>query len=201
MGGPHRLEGDDRAVEPTEALDAGGVRPRGPADDLSDWVEATAPRAVAFAVSLLHNRERAEDVVQTCYCRLLARKDAYDLRADGLKILLAAVANACVNLKTRRRGFFSLFDAEGRTRDLPDPSTPPPDGALLGRELAEAIDRALRTLPVRHRAAIELKSQGCSLREIAEALGVGESNAGVLVHRARAAMEAALAPYLGGPEP
>ncbi len=169
--------------------------------DLSAWVLDTAPRAVAYATSLLRDREKAEDVVQDCYCKLLARSDKYDLRRDGLKLLLKAVSNACINLKGRRRGFTTPFGAEGWAPEVEDRSTPEPGKGLLDRELAEAVGRGLATLPVRQRAALELKSQGNSLAEVAEILGVSPSNAGVLVHRARSAMEAFLAPYRGGPGP
>jgi len=188
-----RSSGDSRATSEADARDARA--------DLSDWVLATAPRAVAYAVSLLRDRERAEEIVQDCYCRLLAKADAYDLRADGLKLLITAISNACVNLKSRRRGVFSLFGGEGRPPEVEDLSAREPSGSLLDRELADAIGRGLATLPVRQRAAIELKSQGHSLREVAEILRVSPNNAGVLVHRARAALEEYLAPYLGGREP
>lgn len=206
MGGPYRLKVIDNAGEPARAPgdDRGGsdAEALGTPDDLSDWVLATAPRATAYATSLLRDRERAEDVVQDCYCRLLAKADAYDLRVDGLKLLLRAISNACINLKSRRRGVFSLFAGEGRRPEVEDPSAREPGGSLLDGELAEAIGRGLATLPVRQRAAIELTSQGHSLRDVAEILRVSPGNAGVLAHRARAAMGAILAPYLtGGQEP
>ncbi|MHC5543881.1 RNA polymerase sigma factor [Singulisphaera rosea] len=168
--------------------------------DLSSWVLATAPRAVAYATSLLRDREKAEDVVQDCYCRLLAKASVYDLPVDGLKLLLTAVSNACINLKTRRRSVFSLFRKDGRETDVEDRSVQAPGKNLLDRELAEAIASGLAKLPLRQRAALELKSQGHSLQDVAEILRVSPSNAGVLIHRARTAMEAHLAPYRGGPE-
>ena len=170
-------------------------------DDLSAWIVATAPRAVAYATSLLRDREQAEDVVQDCYCRLLARAEVYDLPLDGLKLLLTAISHACINRQTRRRGIASLFGPDGRSPEVADPSAQEPGGNLLASELDEAIGRGLATLPIRHRAAIELKSQGHSLGEIAQILGITPSNAGVLVHRARAALETFLAPYLEDREP
>ena len=64
------------------------------------------------------------------------------------------------------------------------------------REFQEAIGSALQSLPVKQRAALELKSLGCSLSEIAESLGVTENNAGVLVHRARQSVAEELEPLL-----
>ncbi len=169
-------------------------------EDLSAWVMASAPRAVAYATSLLRDREKAEDVVQDCYCRLLAKADVYDLPSDGLKLLLTAVSHACINLKARRRFVIPLFGKEGRETEVEDRSTRQPGENLMDRELADAIARGLAKLPIRQRAAIELKSQELSLQEIADILQISPSNAGVLIHRARAAMEEYLAPYRGGPK-
>ena len=59
-----------------------------PSDELDAWVLATAPRAVAYARSLLRNPDDADDIVQDCYCRLIAKATVYDLPRDGFKILL-----------------------------------------------------------------------------------------------------------------
>jgi RNA polymerase sigma-70 factor (ECF subfamily) len=166
--------------------------------ELDAWVLATAPRAVAYARSLLRDPDQAEDVVQDCYCRLLAKAGVYDLPQDGLKLLLRAVTNACINLRTRRRSIFSLGREDDRPGDPPDPAAAPADERLMFKELSAAVAAGLRRLPVQQRAALELKSLGHSQHEIAEALGITPSNAGVLVFRARQALAAYLAPYLGG---
>src|SRR5262245_9280357 len=71
--------------------------------DLDALILATAPRAVAYAASLLRDAVLAEDVVQDCYCRLLQKAGEYDLPRDGAKLLFRAVTNACINHTTRRR--------------------------------------------------------------------------------------------------
>lgn len=172
------------------------------ADDLDAWVLDTAPRAVAYARSLLKNPDDADDVVQDCYCRLLAKAGVYDLPRDGLKLLLTAVTNACINLRTRRKPVFRLVrtdadDGTERADDPADPTAAAPDERLAHRELADGIAAGLRTLPPQQRAALELKSLGHSQQEIAEILNTTPTNAGVLVHRARQALAAYLAPLMG----
>ena len=71
-----------------------------------------------------------------------------------------------------------------------------PSAAILLDETQSIISIAMSKLSMNQRAALQLCSQGCSLREIAESLKVSEQNAGVLVHRARKAMEVMLSPYL-----
>ena len=66
-------------------------------------------------------------------------------------------------------------------------------------QLEEGLDVAagLARLPVTHRAALELKSLGHTQQEIADVLEVTPSHAGVLVYRARQALAAYLAPFVG----
>lgn len=167
---------------------------------LDDWVLITAPRAVAYARSLLRNPHDAEDIVQDCYSRLLAKADVYDLPRDGMKLLLRAVSNACLNFQSRRRKLFRLVrpdDDQTETQaDPPDAASVTPHEDLVGRELADAIRIALARLPPQQRAAIELKSLGYSQQEIGEILNVTSNNAGVLVHRARQAMAERLAAHI-----
>ncbi len=170
------------------------------AHDLDDWVLATAPRVTAYARSLLANAHEAEDIVQDCYCRLIAKAGTYDLKRDGLKLLFTAISNACINLKTRRKPAFSLTQpggaADDRTEDPADARAIAPAEIAVGRELELAIAEGLKLLPTQQRAAVELKSFGYSQAEIAEMLGITASNAGVLIHRARQTLAQYLAPYL-----
>ena len=170
------------------------------AHELDEWVLATAPRVTAYARSLLGNAHEAEDIVQDCYCRLIAKAGIYDLKRDGLKLLFTAINNACINLKTRRKPTFSLTQpdlaGEERTEDPADGRAFSPDDLAAGNELHEAIAQGLRLLPTQQRAAVELKSFGYSQAEIAEMLGINASNAGVLIHRARQTLAQYLAPYL-----
>lgn len=175
----------------------------GSADDLDRWVLATAPRAVAYARSLLRDPHQAEDVVQDCYCRLLAKADTYDLPRDGLKLLLTAITNATINLRTRRKPVFGLVRRDGATGDFdaddpPDPDADAPDELAIASELGAAVAAALQLLPPQQRAAVELKSLGHSQQDIADILGVTPTNAGVLLHRGRQALARHLAPFLGG---
>lgn len=172
--------------------------PRTPtAAELDAWVLETAPRATAYARSLLRDPDRADDVVQDCYCRLLAKANVYDLPRDGLKLLLTAVTNACINAATRRKPVFRLVrgDNDGAD-DPPDPTAPVPDEIAAANELGTAVAAALATLPPNQRAAVELKGLGYSQQEIAEMIGVSTSNAGVLIHRGRQALTELLGAFL-----
>ena len=163
------------------------------------WVEHYLPRGLAYARSLLRDSHAAEDVVHDCFCRLLAKRDVYDLPKDGFKLLLRSITNACIDLgrkDTPVSNSLDLSEDHIAGREVPDDRFLQPPRAAMYRELQAAIGSALQRLPVRQRAALELKSLGCSLSDIAQSLGVTENNAGVLVHRARKYLEKELEPLL-----
>lgn len=165
---------------------------------LDAWVRAAAPRAVAYATSLLRDRSRGEDVVQDCFCRLLQKADVYDLERDGTRLLFAAVSNACINENTRRRTLVSLNTGDDeRDYDPPDIGTEEPVTFVIADELRQAIAEGLAKLTPMYRAALELRSLGHGKHEIAEMLGITPSHAGVLVHRARQQLAHRLAPLIG----
>jgi len=166
---------------------------------LDPWVRETLPRALAYARSLLRDPVAAEDVVHDCYCRLIERKERYDLPRDGLKILMRSVTNACIDRKSRERMLLSIdLSGEGVAVDPADLATPDPHQEMVGRELGERIEKSMAGLPMGQRAAIHLVSLGYTLPEVAEMIGVTRVNAGVLVHRARATLKKDLGPYLPG---
>ena len=164
------------------------------------WVLATLPRATAFASSLLRDRTLAEDVVHDCYVRLLQKANTYDLPRDGAKLLFKAITNACIDRNYRDRTMLSLdVEANGEACGSPrvaDSRACDPHDLATHRELEEAFAVELGHLTLAQRGAIELKSLGYSLVEIAEALGTTSTNAGVLVHRARKALAGQLARFV-----
>lgn len=169
--------------------------------DLEAWVLASAPRAVAYARSLLGNKDAAEDIVQDCYGRLIAKAHQYDLIRDGTKLLMASISNACINATMRRKPVVSLATitaGEESSYDPPDRTTASADEVASGNELEKAMASAMAELPVMQRAAVELKALGHSQQEIGEMLKTTASNAGVLIHRARQTLAKRLAPFLEG---
>jgi RNA polymerase sigma-70 factor (ECF subfamily) len=79
-----------------------------------------------------------------------------------------------------------------------DPGTSP-ERRLLAREARERLQNAIEALPEHQRLVLMLRDmEGCSTEEVCNALGVQETNARVLLHRARAKVRSALEPYLEG---
>lgn len=166
-------------------------------EDLTAWVTRTASRALAYAITLVRNEAVAEDLVQDCYQRLLARADHYNLPEDGEKLLFRSITNACINWTQRERPLMRLdADSRAAARSVDDPV----QTAMLG-ELSDAVEEALAALPVNQRAAVELRALGYSSDEIAQMLETTEGNIRVLLHRGREQLAGRLKSYLEVPEP
>jgi RNA polymerase sigma-70 factor, ECF subfamily len=164
------------------------------------WMLATLPRALAYAMSLLSDRTLAEDVVHDCYVRLLEKADSYNLPRDGTKLLYKAITHACIDKNYRDRRLLSLDVEIDRQADgvapVADRRADDPYDLAVCRELEAAVTHEMNRLSVAQRSAIQLKSLGYSLDEIAEAIGISPGHAGVLVHRARGALAIGLARFL-----
>lgn len=168
----------------------------------------TAPRALAYARTLVRNTVDAEDIVHNCYCRLLAKADEYNLPSSGTKLLLKAVTNACINWVQRRApevswgaevdGMSGIVSTARKGGGFPITDKPErePVHSAMCNELQDAIDAALALLPVTQRAVVELRSLGHSLEEIAEMLGMTHANARVVLHRARQVLAKRLRPHV-----
>ena len=174
-------------------------RTDGFSDEVRAWLVECLPRAVAYARSLVRDGGEADDLVQECVYRLLRRAASYDLPRDGSRLLFRAITNECINRTTRGPGMVSLemLDEEDQPLEgtLADPHAEQPVEVVLTDELRRVLDEALEQLPLAQRAALELKSLGHSLEEIAEALSITANHAGVLVHRARQAIRVRIAAY------
>jgi RNA polymerase sigma factor (sigma-70 family) len=149
------------------------------------WIARTVQPALAYAITLVRNRHDAEDVVQECYRKLLARATYYDLPRDGEKLLYKSITNACINFVQRRPATTSI-------ESLRDAAFPPnaedggrPEARLIQQEMETVIEQALGELPVNQRAVLELSSLGHSLVDVAEMVNVSHANARVLLYRAR----------------
>jgi RNA polymerase sigma-70 factor (ECF subfamily) len=168
--------------------------------NLEAWVLSTLPRALGYAASLLRDPGLADDVVHDCYLRLLEKAEVYDLLQDGTKLLYKTITNACIDRNHRQRMVLSLTGTdqdEGGRPEVEDRRQSGPLQEVIHRELEHAVETGIARLPVAQRAALELKSLGYSIQEIADALETSPSNAGVLIHRARKALAEGLTGFLG----
>jgi len=129
---------------------------------------------VGIAWRILRSIEDARDVAQDAFVRLVAEARGGVAIENARAWLRRVAVNLAIN-RLRRR-----------------PAPPAPAVARTDDRRA-AIDRAVAELPERQRVVFLLRhEQGLPLAEIAEALGIAPSTAGVHLTRALAALRARL---------
>jgi RNA polymerase sigma-70 factor (ECF subfamily) len=167
-------------------------------------VEAHVDRLYTIALRVVGSepdaQELASDALVRAY-RAMAGYDAERIRSLDLRPWLTTIVlNAARNRRRRRPPDLSLEIAEhamarearsARARSGED--EPDPEAAVLGRERAERLARALAALPLRYRAPVVLRHiDDCTYAEMAGILGRPEGTLKAQVHRGLALLRAAL---------
>jgi len=102
--------------------------------------------------------------------------------------LFRVAHNRAIAYATRRRLALQAIDEEcGEAESMRTPA-PNPEAALSKAEEAARFVAAVRRLPMLYRQTIILALEGLSYREMAEVLGIAESNVGARLTRARQAL-------------
>jgi len=149
------------------------------------------------------SRQDAEDILQETFIKAFARIRTFDFRiSPSFSSWLAAI---CVNTALddlRRRGR-RMGAKHVSLSDLPAeiPADGPSPEAGVARRLAlERIRETLRVLSPRQRAVFDMRfTEHLDIREIAAALGCGESSVKTQLGRALAKLRRTLEPERGKP--
>lgn len=133
----------------------------------------------AYVATLLGDRASAEDVTALAFERAFRRRRLFDPRRGSERAWLFGIArNAALDELRRRQRSRSLLGE-------PAANAAASDEALEGTLRRATVLAALEGLTPRERELIALKFHGgLSNPDIARVLGVSESNAGTLLHRA-----------------
>ncbi|HKK28682.1 MAG TPA: sigma-70 family RNA polymerase sigma factor [Gemmatimonadota bacterium] len=132
---------------------------------------------VRYAYRLTGDRDRAEDVAQEAFARLLE----HAVPEDKVRSWLFRVALNVVRDEARTRGRRTRLLEESAVGPAP-PETP--DAALERRERVAAVRRALDRLAERDRTMLLMRERGYAYAEIAEEVDVAASSVGTLLARA-----------------
>lgn len=152
-----------------------------------------------FLHGLLGCPVAADDATQETFARAFRRLDTLREGERVAPWLFGIARNVSLEArKARRRSGQHLVregDDEAEREDL---STPSPEAALIGREAARVVERALGRLSEDRRAALLLRlDHDLAYDDIAAMLGWSLSKAKVEVHRARAVLREELAKHRG----
>jgi RNA polymerase sigma-70 factor (ECF subfamily) len=134
----------------------------------------------SYVATLLRDHAAAEDVTALAFERAYRRRRTFDRRRGNERAWVFGIArNAALDeLRRRKRVATLVTDPEDTTEEHTDDE----DEVTLRRTTVRA---ALESLDPREREIIALKFHGgLKNTELARVLGVSESNAGTLLHRA-----------------
>ena len=154
--------------------------------------EPHRPRLRAYARSILHDADAAEDAVQDALCRLL---DASNIPAEPAALrawLFTAVRNRCIDVLRKEKRMTALAELDA---SVPAPPASNPAQRIEAADDARHALAALDALPTLQRDALRLRfSGGLSYKQIAAAMDKSVSHVGVLIHEGLATLRQQLNP-------
>ncbi len=165
---------------------------KGELSAFGELVEKHQSLVINFCYRMLGNREDAEDIAQETFLRAFAALHRFQPRAKFSTWLLTIARNLTLNLlRNRRKRGQSVsstrrFDEERQTVDLLPADEPGPGQALLGKERAEWVHRALQELSDTHRNIILFRDfEGMAYEDIAKIMGCRRGTVKSRLFRAR----------------
>jgi RNA polymerase sigma-70 factor (ECF subfamily) len=156
-------------------------------------IERHAAALRRTALAFVSTPASADEVVQDTWLAVIAGLPGFAGRSSIKTWIFQILIN-----RARTRGV-----REARTMAMPAglevvASADTPRQAVLRKELAGALEAAIRDLPARQRAVVVLRDAlGWSGDEVCDVLGLGEINQRVLLHRARLRLRVILEHHRG----
>ncbi len=143
-------------------------------------VDYQAP-LIRYAARLIGDADRARDVVQDTFVRLMAQPIA-EIEGHVAEWLFTVCRHRALDI-LRKEGRMKRFE-EGQMERV-SAADPRPGRALENNETQEAILRLIGNLPANQQEVIRLKFQnGFSYKEISRITALSVSHVGVLIHHA-----------------
>ncbi len=172
----------------------------GNAEAYGELVARYQGHVYGLAYSLAGDWTDAQDIAQEAFIRAYANLD--QLREPGrFAAWLRRVSfSVAMNwLKAFRPGLFQQLDnrVDLESLEIPD-FRPGPAEVVEKRQLAEAVRRAIASLPAKYRMPLTMfHLDGLSYQKVADFLDIPLGTAKGLIHRARQKLKLALAAYAG----
>ena len=141
---------------------------------------ANGPALTRLAATYTDTTGDRDDLLQEIAMALWQALPRFRGECSERTFLFRIATNRAIAYLARRRAH-PLAEEE---IELHDPA-PDPEADLVQKQRVESLRRAIRQLPIVYRQAISLSLEGLGYPEIAEILGISESNVGVRLTRAR----------------
>lgn len=204
---------DDRQAQATGSMQVARDRGlakrmlRGDQRAVQEFCDEYLPKLYRYTIQRIRNEHDVGDIVQVVLTNAARRIETYRGEATLLTWLVQICRREISKHLTdaKRRDIFVPFLHDETLRavveSLEAPDSGEPDAVGRRSELIALVQLALDQLPERYARALELKYvEGCSSKEIAGRLGIGDEAAQSLLARARRAFrevcgEAVVATY------
>ena len=134
-----------------------------------------------LAASYASNASDRDDLLQEIAIALWRALPGFRGECSERTFLFRIAHNRCITHLAKRRPTVSLDDAQIEPVD-PDAST---EGKVSDEQQRQRLVQAIHGLPVIHREVLTLFLEDMEYKEIAEIVGISESNVGVRLNRAR----------------
>jgi len=139
------------------------------------------PGVARLAASFTNTASDRDDLLQEIAMAVWRALPGFRGDCSARTFLYRIAHNRAIAFLARHRGRFA---AAGGEIDAPDPA-PDPESGLARAQSAERLRRAVHRLPMLYRQVITLTLEGLGYSEIAEVLGISETNVGARLSRAR----------------
>ncbi len=162
---------------------------------------------LSLANSLLRDSALAQDAVQDAFISAFRGLDKFESRSSIKTWLHRITVNAALTKlrQIKRRAeqpiddYMPQFDQNDCRLESPWTNLSSVQTILESESLRAQVNLAIVSLPDNYRIVMQLRNiEGYDTAEVADALGISESNVKVRLHRARAALKKLLEPMLRG---
>ncbi len=152
------------------------------ADIFADIFDRYYNRIYKYMRYRLNSIEEAEDLSSQVFEQIMQKIETYHPERAPFEVWLFTIAQNTVNAYYRRRKRWKWSPLES-IRNLPS-ERPNPEAVAVHSEDQKRLLAALTSLDERERNIIAMKfAGGLKNREIAELMGLSESNTGVILYR------------------
>jgi RNA polymerase sigma-70 factor, ECF subfamily len=154
-----------------------------------ELMRRTKSTSMRLALSVVKNREDAEDQVQTSFMNAWKRISSFQMEAKFSTWMRTIVMNqSLMHLRSKRRASVQSLDVDGEDGFIVDPvdARPSPEASLGQQQVTDHLREELRRLPPIFREILELRDlQQLPTGEVAARLGISEPAAKSRLSRAR----------------
>ena len=155
-------------------------QPTSPAEWLEPLMRRHEGPLIRYAARITGDVDRARDVVQETFLRLLSDSRVEDDRVGAW--LFTVCRRRALDVARKERRMRTLTQAQADSQASADPAPP---AAVQRRETLGRTLKVLRGLPLSQQEVVRLKFQnGFTYRQIAGITGLSVGNVGFLIHTA-----------------